>query len=202
MTPLEERLIEFILRHNELNVPTTANEACQTTQKMLKEICRVCLVQTFNMNYLFDETNKVAEKLNACTSIASVYKDDGYPQYICENCLAQLIVAHQFKEICEMNDAKLRSIEINKFFSHCDMDKEQEEIIVDTIDNMHEVEINHVDDVNTEYINAVHVEHINEHIHLENKNEIHMENIDEVQIENINKVEIYDNVQFKIEQPR
>lgn len=153
------------------------------------------------MNYLFDDTNPVADKLNDCACIEAAYKDDGYPQHICGDCIAQLIVAHQFKELCEKNDAQLRTVEINKIISHCDiMDNDQENIIVDTIDNMHEIEIRHVEE-DVECKNAIRIEAIND-APIEHRGEEHLDNINEVQIENINKVEVYDNILYKIEQQR
>lgn len=79
------------------------------------DLCRVCLatvadgIQTatlFSTTYL---TLNLCDMLSACTALL-LEPDDGMPNLICANCLANLITAHEFRQQCYSTDAKLRDI--------------------------------------------------------------------------------------------
>lgn len=42
-----------------------------------------------------------------------VSKNDGFPQYICKNCLILLENAYKFKTLCEKTDFELKALENN-----------------------------------------------------------------------------------------
>lgn len=42
---------------------------------------------------------------------SQVTKNDGFPQYICKNCLTLLENAYQFKTLCEKTDFELKALE-------------------------------------------------------------------------------------------
>lgn len=75
----------------------------------INKICRVCLEEgvltsIFNTEFAMQP----AEMIALCARIR-VYRDDGLPPVICNNCIYRLGAAYHFKQQCENSDLRLRS---------------------------------------------------------------------------------------------
>lgn len=81
-----------------------------------KRICRFCLTQAEPLSDIFgsDETSEgkkstpLTLQIMACVSI-EVYKDDGMPATICDNCRALMDHSYRFKQICKKADTLLKT---------------------------------------------------------------------------------------------
>lgn len=83
-----------------------------------KRICRFCLTQTGPLSDIFEEPGGAADKskkstpltlqIMACVSI-EVYKDDGMPATICDNCRGLMDHSYRFKQICKKADTLLKT---------------------------------------------------------------------------------------------
>ncbi|KAJ6630188.1 Zinc finger and BTB domain-containing protein 49 [Pseudolycoriella hygida] len=75
----------------------------------INKICRVCLEEgvltsIFNMEFAM----MPADMIMLCAKV-KVYKNDGLPSVICNNCIYRLGAAYHFKQQCENSDLRLRS---------------------------------------------------------------------------------------------
>lgn len=79
------------------------------------DLCRVCLatvadgIQTATLFSTTYQRLNLCDMLTACTSLA-LDPNDGLPNLICANCLANLITSHEFRVQCLNTDQKLREI--------------------------------------------------------------------------------------------
>ncbi|XP_053694758.1 uncharacterized protein LOC128742425 [Sabethes cyaneus] len=86
-----------------------------------KRICRFCLTQEEPMSDIFSSDTKESSNNNsktkptpltlqimACVSI-EVYKDDGMPSTICNNCRQLMDHSYRFKQICKKADTLLKT---------------------------------------------------------------------------------------------
>lgn len=73
--------------------------------------CRGCLENTVDMVSLFesDDSTLLCEKMMRCATV-HITKDDGGPTQMCTTCLEELFNAIKFREKCELNDKKIRSM--------------------------------------------------------------------------------------------
>lgn len=73
--------------------------------------CRGCLENTVDMVSLFesDDSTLLCEKMMRCATV-HITKDDGGPTQMCTICLEELFNAIKFREKCELNDKKIRSM--------------------------------------------------------------------------------------------
>ncbi|XP_022907265.1 zinc finger protein Paris-like [Onthophagus taurus] len=78
-------------------------------------ICRVCLEKCLpnksvcNIFSDIKQFNRVSTMIMACSNV-QLTEGDGLPNLICENCIAKLDIAWNFKVQCENSDLKLRQI--------------------------------------------------------------------------------------------
>ncbi|TMW47296.1 hypothetical protein DOY81_007632 [Sarcophaga bullata] len=74
----------------------------------LHKICRVCLKEgALTSIYSTEFSMMPSTMLMLCAKIR-VYKKDGLPEVICNNCIYRLGVAYHFKQECENSDIRLR----------------------------------------------------------------------------------------------
>lgn len=79
------------------------------------DLCRVCLatvadgIQTATLFSTTYQQLNLCDMLNACTALL-LDPNDGLPNLICANCLANLITAYDFRVQCHNTDQKLRDI--------------------------------------------------------------------------------------------
>ncbi|XP_055298839.1 zinc finger protein 567 [Sitodiplosis mosellana] len=75
----------------------------------INKICRVCLEENVLTSIFNTEFAMIpAEMLMLCAKV-KVYKNDGLPPVICNNCIYRLGAAYHFKQQCENSDLRLRS---------------------------------------------------------------------------------------------
>lgn len=112
----------------------------------INKICRVCLEENVLTSIFNTEFAMIpAEMLMLCAKVKvnktnnlftyicnslkriqfynlKVYKDDGLPPVICNNCIYRLGAAYHFKQQCENSDYRLRSYLgiLDKGFGTCD----------------------------------------------------------------------------------
>ncbi|XP_039433203.1 zinc finger and SCAN domain-containing protein 10-like [Culex pipiens pallens] len=83
-----------------------------------KRICRFCLTQTEPLSDIFSTNAEASDgskkstpltlQIMACVAI-EVYKDDGMPATICDNCRALMDHSYRFKQICKKADTLLKT---------------------------------------------------------------------------------------------
>lgn len=84
--------------------------------------CRICAKQSTDTCDLFSNEHdgkKLIDLLRFCVQI-SVYKNDGLPTNICNECSSKLISTHEFHTLCWISDQHFRK---NLLFSHVDPTK-------------------------------------------------------------------------------
>ena len=79
----------------------------------MDRICRICLAESTNMSPIFcsdqevDHFSGLPQKIEICGSI-EVQEQDGLPSLICNDCIFKASVAHEFRQLCQHSDTRLR----------------------------------------------------------------------------------------------
>lgn len=77
----------------------------------MDRVCRVCLVEGTNLSPIFctDQDDGLSQKIQVCGSI-EIHENDGLPSLICNVCICNASVAHEFRQQCQRSDTQLRLI--------------------------------------------------------------------------------------------
>ncbi|KAK5644396.1 hypothetical protein RI129_005696 [Pyrocoelia pectoralis] len=88
-----------------------SDKECATTISKFPNICRTCLIEGENkpMFGITYEDKTVYDLIQLYTSI-TVHHNDGFPQNICRNCLADLFQMYSFIKKCQQSDVVLRYV--------------------------------------------------------------------------------------------
>ncbi|XP_005180691.1 zinc finger protein 774 [Musca domestica] len=75
----------------------------------LHKICRICLKEGVPCTSIYStEFSMMPSSMMMMCAKIRVYKKDGLPEVICNNCIYRLGVAYHFKQECENSDIRLR----------------------------------------------------------------------------------------------
>ncbi|XP_043496941.1 zinc finger protein 260-like [Polistes fuscatus] len=89
------------------------NSSCFNLSLNMDRMCRICLNETNNLISIFcanQEVNHYAalpQKIQECGSI-DIDEQDGLPSLICENCIYKVNIAHEFRQLCQHSNARIR----------------------------------------------------------------------------------------------
>ncbi|XP_050076815.1 uncharacterized protein LOC126563976 [Anopheles maculipalpis] len=77
------------------------------------QTCRFCLSQSVRLSSIYvppeqNKTTPLALQIMACVGI-EVYREDGMPGMICENCRTLMNYCYQFKQMCNNADTQLKT---------------------------------------------------------------------------------------------
>lgn len=75
----------------------------------INKICRVCLEESVLTSIFNTDFAMVPSEMMMLCAKVRVYKNDGLPPVICNNCIYRLGAAYHFKQQCENSDLRLRS---------------------------------------------------------------------------------------------
>ncbi|XP_011260398.1 zinc finger protein 260 [Camponotus floridanus] len=80
----------------------------------MDRVCRICLTEGNNLSPIFSANQDVnnysglPQKIQVCGSI-EIHEQDGLPSLICDTCIYNATVALEFRQQCQLSDAKLRA---------------------------------------------------------------------------------------------
>lgn len=79
----------------------------------MDRVCRICLTESTNLSPIFCSNQEVvqfseiSQKIQICGSI-EIQEQDGLPSLICNDCIFKSSIAHEFRQLCQHSDARLR----------------------------------------------------------------------------------------------
>ncbi|KAJ8667984.1 hypothetical protein QAD02_009647 [Eretmocerus hayati] len=75
----------------------------------IDRICRVCLQESTKLSSIFlnEQNPNLQQKLQTCGAI-ECHEQDGLPSLICDVCIYKAGVAHEFRQLCQHSDNRLR----------------------------------------------------------------------------------------------
>lgn len=78
----------------------------------MDRVCRICLTESTNLSSIFCSNQEVqfpeiSQKIQICGSI-DIQEQDGLPSLICNDCIFKASIAHEFRQLCQHSDARLR----------------------------------------------------------------------------------------------
>ena len=79
----------------------------------MDRVCRICLQENTNLSPIFCNGQSVAnlvdlpQKIQICGGV-ECQEQDGLPTLICDVCIYKASVAHEFRQLCQHSDARLR----------------------------------------------------------------------------------------------
>ncbi|CAD7080050.1 unnamed protein product [Hermetia illucens] len=88
----------------------------------IHKICRVCLEEGAVTSIFSTEFAMMPSTMLMLVSKVRIYKMDGLPSVICNNCIYRLGAAYHFKQECENSDIRLRQYlgVLDRGFGYCD----------------------------------------------------------------------------------
>ena len=79
----------------------------------MERACRICLQENPSLTSIFPNNqevgniNDLGQKIQICGAI-ECHEQDGLPGLICDVCIYKATVAHEFRQLCQHSDARLR----------------------------------------------------------------------------------------------
>lgn len=79
----------------------------------MDRVCRICLSENTNLSPIFcnnqDAGNlmDLPQKIQVCGDV-ECHEQDGLPSLICDVCIYKANFAHEFRQLCQLSDARLR----------------------------------------------------------------------------------------------
>ncbi|OXU22310.1 hypothetical protein TSAR_003391 [Trichomalopsis sarcophagae] len=80
----------------------------------MDRVCRICLQENTNLSPIFcngheigSNLTDISQKIQVCGAV-ECHEQDGLPALICDVCIYKASVAHEFRQLCQHSDARLR----------------------------------------------------------------------------------------------
>jgi hypothetical protein len=79
----------------------------------MDRVCRICLQENTNLSPIFcngqgvGNLSDLPQKIQICGAV-ECHEQDGLPALICDVCIYKASVAHEFRQLCQHSDTRLR----------------------------------------------------------------------------------------------